>query len=90
VDAKAGDTVDAIGKVFERVAGVKTAPLAVPSMAIPRPGYASMSIIPPVAAPQVNVRVFIGDQELTDIVDTEIEIYDSDRARTLLSGRRGG
>jgi len=36
---------------------------------------------------QADVRVFVGDRELTDIVRTEIDVYDSDAATALNNGR---
>lgn len=35
----------------------------------------------------VNARVFVGDREITDIVRTEISVYDADTARVLDVGR---
>ncbi|MEV4971962.1 peptidoglycan DD-metalloendopeptidase family protein [Streptomyces scopuliridis] len=41
-------------------------------------------------APQIHadVRVYVGDRELTDIVDTRIDVYDRDVADGLTTGRR--
>ncbi|MFJ6636570.1 peptidoglycan DD-metalloendopeptidase family protein [Streptomyces sp. NPDC091376] len=35
-----------------------------------------------------DVKVFVGNREITDIVDTQIELYDADVARDTYTGRR--
>lgn len=89
------DTVGAVNKVIGAVAAVPPALLATPlttSPAATTPGYATPGAMAGVGAtpPQIDVRVFIGERELTDIVSTQVDYYDSGRARMLLAGRRGG
>lgn len=89
INSMATDTVGAVSDLFGTVAGVG-APTLTPQI---KPGLANTGTLGQVAAappPDVNVRVYIGDKELTDIARIVVENADSTRARALLAGRRGG
>lgn len=84
-----GATVDSVNGILDAVTRSSAPGLALPTANGPRyanVGTAGLATTPP----QVNVRVFIGDTELTDIVATQVEYHDTNQARALLSGRRGG
>jgi hypothetical protein len=86
-------TVDSVKNVFGAVTDVPAAELAAPLITDVKPPYMGASGYGtdlPVSDPQINVRVFVGDRELTDIVRTEVDGIDSTGARALLAGRRGG
>lgn len=88
VEGMTKSTVDAIGDVYSAVTNVPSADLTTPQV---KPGYANagtlaqtMTTLPP----QFNVRVYIGNQELTDILNVIVDNADSTRARALYAGRR--
>lgn len=79
------DTIGAVNDMFTAVATVPPATLATPRYATPA------TMAPPTGEPApINVRVYLGTREITDIVRVEVDNYDTTRARTLLQGRRLG
>lgn len=89
IESKTNATVAAVDDLYRTVTAVPPADLAPPTV---RPGYASAGALAGMTAPPpvVNVRVYLGDREITDILRTQVEGYDTTRARVLLAGRRGG
>lgn len=85
-----GSTVAAVNKLFSAVTNVKPATLGTPAVGSPRYAPGTALGAGAQAAPQISVRVFIGDKEITDIVRVEAERIDTQRARALYAGRRGG
>jgi hypothetical protein len=51
-------------------------------------GKLQSTLAPNVAPGNNNIRVFIGDRELTDIVRVEVDNSQTTQARQLLNGRR--
>lgn len=92
VTAMQSDTVATIGNLYDAVAGVPPATLTAPTLPVQRPRYATTGALtqPPAPAPQFDVRVFVGDRELRDLVRVEVNEVDTRRARALVTGRRGG
>lgn len=91
IESKQDATVATVNELYRSVLAVDPAALAQPF--IPRPGYATTAALNGATAtptPSFDVRVFIGERELTDIVRVEMTAVDSSRARDLLAGRRGG
>ena len=79
-------TLGAVTGLFDQVGRVSPATLATPSV---RPGYASAGALSR-ADQATYVKVFLGDREITDILKVESRKLDEQRARALMSGRRGG
>ena len=92
VESKQNATVAAIDNLYSAVTAVPPATLSQPKLPA-GPTYAKYPT-PAMAGAQVppvfDVRVFIGERELTDIVRVEIDQSDNTQARNLLAGRRGG
>lgn len=90
INSMASETLGTVSDMYGAVAAVDPATLT-PQMV--KPSLAHTGTLGAVAAnaqPEVNVRVYIGDRELTDMVRVVLENADSTRARALYAGRRGG
>jgi hypothetical protein len=79
--------VDSVGGVYADMIAQPTPVLGTPTLAAPGLGLGLAANTMP---PSLQVKVYLGTRELTDIVRTEVSGIDSTRARELLSGRRGG
>lgn len=85
VESMERNTLRSVGSLYDAVKGVSPPTLA-PRFATRFADTGQLGMAPP----NVDVKVFMGDRELTDIVRTEVSYADSTRARALLAGRRGG
>lgn len=83
-------TLQTVGGLYAAVTAVPAATLATPNkMRIPAANMGGLHGVG-AGAPVVNVKVYLGTKEITDIVRTEVQVVDNTRARQLLAGRRGG
>jgi len=88
VNSKSAATVGAINDVYGAVTSLPPPALSTPALA--RPGYIAPNALAGMGAGEqpVNVKVYLGTREITDIIRVEVDGYDATRARALLTGRR--
>lgn len=88
VASKTSATVGAIDSVYSSLTKVPAPILAPPTLAQPK--YVAPMAMTGIGAGDtpVNIKVYLGTREITDIVRVEVEGFDSTRARALLAGRR--
>lgn len=89
INDMASATLGTVSDMYGAVADVPPATLATPQV---KPALAHTGTLGQMAAANtdVNVKVYIGDRELTDMVRVVLDNADSTRARALYAGRRGG
>lgn len=88
VQSKTNATVGAIDSIYGSVTKLPPPQLSTPTLA--KPNYVAPNAMAGAGAGQqpVNVKVYLGTRELTDIIKVEVNGYDQTRARALLTGRR--
>jgi hypothetical protein len=88
VNSKSSATVGAINDVYGALTAVPAPALSTPTLA--RPGYIAPNALAGAGLGEqpVNVKVYLGTREITDIIRVEVDGYDATRARALLAGRR--
>lgn len=92
IQSKQDATVAAVEGLYSAVTDVAAAKLVPNTPVAPRyaPSGATLNAANTTLSPAFNVHVYVGDKELTDIIQVQIDQTDETSARDLLAGRRGG